>query len=181
MGLRGSGKTTAGAIAATRLGRTFVDLDDLTAAELGRATPAAAFTELGEAAFRQGEERALRRALADGNTRAMHGQGVVLALGGGTPTHGPSCAMLEAARASGEAVVVYLHATPAALRERLARTDTSSRPALLGASTLGEIDEIYARRDGLYRSIAGAVIDAGSRSAEAVAAEVAAVMTARPS
>lgn len=172
LGLRGSGKSTVGPIVAAALGRDFVDLDPLTAGELGHATPAAALTALGEPAFRAGECRALASVLAQR-------PGCVLALGGGTPTHAPSRELLERAakpgpRAPAPAMLVYLHAPPAELSSRLAGTDTSTRPALLpgGGGVVAEVAELYARRDGLYRRLASAVVESAGRDAGEVAAEI---------
>ncbi|MBY0262467.1 MAG: hypothetical protein K2Q20_08995, partial [Phycisphaerales bacterium] len=78
IGLRGSGKSTLARLLAKRLGLIPVDLDDRTPGFAGQPTVAAVFANLGEPAFREAEARALRQALAE--------PGIVLALGGGTPT-----------------------------------------------------------------------------------------------
>ncbi len=59
MGLRGSGKSTLSRALGTALSRPVVDLDDRTAALLGRATPGEALRLHGLAAFRDAEVRAL--------------------------------------------------------------------------------------------------------------------------
>ncbi len=64
IGLRGSGKSTIGRLAAARLGRAFVDLDDLTPRELGCSGVADAWARFGEAAFRTAEIAALKKVLA---------------------------------------------------------------------------------------------------------------------
>lgn len=165
LGLRGVGKSSVGAIVARQLGREFVDLDPLTAAELGVGTAAEALRRFDVQAFREAESRALAAVL--GEPRSM-----VFSLGGGTPTFEPSRAQLVAVRDAGGARLIYLHGTPAELRDRLALTDLSQRPALLGASALDEVGSLYTARDGSYRDLADAMIETGGRSAEDVAASV---------
>ena len=58
----------------------------------------------------------------------------------------------------------------AALRERFDDAD-ADRPAMLGASAVGEIDEVYAARDGVYRGLAHETV-----SAEGTARDVLAVL-----
>ncbi len=156
MGLRGSGKSTCGAALARELGRAFVDLDDATLARVGAPTVREAWERDGEAAFREAEIESLRETLAGW-------PGAVVALGGGTPT----VAGFEGA--SGDALRVYLHATPAALRERLEESDPD-RPALLGVSAVDEIDEVYAARDAVYRGLAHATVSAGGTARESLEA-----------
>lgn len=160
MGLRGSGKSTIGAFVASASTRPMIDLDDRTAAELGASTPAEAIGRHGIEAFRAAEVRALRSALADG--------GVVLALGGRTPTAPGAVEILESAKRDG-AALIYLHAEPGVLRDRLEATDHASRPSLTGRGMLDEIGEIYLRRDPLYRGLCTRLIETEGLDATAVA------------
>ena len=74
-GFMGSGKSTVGPLVGARLGRRFLDLDDLIAERAGRAIPAI-FEAEGEAGFRRREADALR-AVSREDGRA------VVATGGG--------------------------------------------------------------------------------------------------
>jgi shikimate kinase len=65
---------------------------------------------------------------------------------------------------------VYLRAAPGALRTRLA-SDDPDRPSLTGGDPLAEIGRVHAARDGLYRELADAVIDA-SGAPERVGSEM---------
>lgn len=166
MGLRGSGKTTAGHELARRWGLPFVDLDEVTPGLLGCATAGEALRSKGETAFREAEARALRETLAAAPSAC------VLSLGGGTPTAPGAAEMLRGEVASGRARVSYLHASPAALRDRLSAETVIERPSLTGGPVLDEIGEVYANRDGLYRSIASAVIEVEGKSISQVCDEV---------
>ena len=73
-GFMGSGKTTVGPLVAERLGWSFVDVDDVIAAEAGTTIPEI-FKREGEAAFRERERKTIARLASD--------DGLVLALGGG--------------------------------------------------------------------------------------------------
>jgi len=74
VGMPGSGKTTVGRLVAERLGRSFIDTDELIERRTGR-TPPQLIVEQGEAAF-----RALER---DAVTEACAVEGAVIASGGG--------------------------------------------------------------------------------------------------
>jgi shikimate kinase len=150
LGLRGSGKSTIGALLAERLGREFIDLDDRTLdllrAERGAQTIAEVFEQHGEDAFRDAEARALRAAFERSDPGA-----IVLALGGGTPTAAGAVPIL---RASG-AVLVYLRLRPERLAERLRGNIDHRRPALTDQKdAIAEIAEVHERRDALYASLA---------------------------
>ncbi len=165
MGLRGSGKSTVGAILARDLQRNFVDLDDRTLAllqkEHGVPTIAAAFETLGERVFREAESRALREVLHDPELA-----NAVIALGGGTPTAPEAADLLRSCGAE----MVYLRLPVSVLQERIRGEIDSRRPALLpGADPVGEISAVHERRDPLYRSLATIVIETDD-SAEQVAA-----------
>lgn len=161
MGLRGSGKTTVGRAVSAIAVRPFVDLDDLTPRELGEASVADAWVRHGQSAFRRAEAAVLRRVIA------LDGQ--VVALGGGTPT-APGCAdLLRDQVGSYRVLLVYLHASPAVLRARLAGANNADRPSLTGADPLTEIEAVYAARDPLYRDLAGAVVETDGQTNESLA------------
>jgi shikimate kinase len=154
IGLRGSGKSTLGRALAARQGAEFLDLDTLTPGLLGFATTGEAFAGAGETEFRRAEARALREVLAG----PFAG---ILSLGGGTPT-APGVPDLLAPPAR----VVYLRAAPGTLRARLMGTDASERPSLTGAPMLDEIEEVWARRDPLYRGLARVIIESDAMTPE---------------
>lgn len=160
MGLRGSGKSTVGVHLGAVTGLEFIDLDDRTAAELSCESPGEAIRVHGLDAFRAAEIRALRSALLDGR--------VVLSLGGGTPTAPGAVEILHSAKQEG-AALIYLHAGPDVLRGRLEKTDHAERPSLTGRGMLDEIEEVYLRRDPLYRWLCTRLIETEGLDATGVA------------
>ena len=154
MGLRGSGKTTLGKRLGTDLGRPFVDLDDRTAAALGHPTPGEALREHGIEKFRHAESAALRAALSEA--------GIVLALGGGTPTASGASDLLRERKAGGSTHIMYLRAEPGELAARLTKPGAPDRPALLGADPISEIQTLFAQRDPLYMDLSDAVLHVGA-------------------
>lgn len=154
IGLRGSGKSTLGKRLADAIARSFVDLDDRTAAVLGHATPGAALRAEGIDSFRVAEAQALEQAMKD--------SGCVLALGGGTPTAPGATDLLSEHRQSGRAMVMYLRAEPHELASRLVAAGAPDRPALVGDDPVSEIETLFEQRDPLYRELADGVLHCGS-------------------
>ncbi len=147
---------------AARLGRGFVDLDELTPREMGCATVAEAWARGGEAAFRAAEVAALKKVLV--------GHGQVISLGGGTPTAPGAAAMLRENRERSGSVIIYLHASAEVLRARLVASDNTHRPALTPRTSdpLAEIEMVYARRDQVYRGLSDVVVETAGMTEEAV-------------
>ena len=166
IGLRGSGKSTVGKLIADRLRRPFVDLDELTPRELGCSSIKDAWAKGGEAPFRQAESAVLDRVLMR--------DGQVIALGGGTPTAPGAAAALETHRTRTGARILYLHAAPGELHSRLRLADNSHRPPLTAGALdpLQEIEVIYGRRDAIYRRLADATVESGSKTAAQVVEEL---------
>ncbi|MFG0306013.1 MAG: shikimate kinase [Phycisphaerales bacterium JB040] len=157
LGLRGSGKSTLGRRLGERLGRVFVDLDDITAMALDAPGPAPAIERLGLLVFRAAEAEALAGVLR----RPDAG---VVALGGGTPTAPGAGEALRHARTEGVARLCYLRASAETLAARLRKTDLGERPSLTGSGTLEEIGTLLEQRDGPYRALADTVIETDTLS-----------------
>jgi shikimate kinase len=156
VGMMGAGKTTAGRLLARRLKRAFLDSDQEIERRCGVKIPVI-FEIEGEAGFRQ------REAAVIAELTAM--QDVVLATGGGAIL-APESRRLLAARGT----VVYLHAPPESLYERV-RYDRN-RPLLATPDPRARLASLYAERDPLYREVADVVIDTGRQSAQGLARQL---------
>lgn len=155
MGLRGSGKSTVGPMLASKLGFDFQDLDEAVLADSSNKTIADIVLTEGWEGFRSREREQLEVWLWALDT--LPEKRLVLALGGGAPTHEPSRALLQSAELHGIVALVYLRAQPETLANRMACS--ADRPSLTGKDPIDEIRDVFNQRDELYRSIADVVID----------------------
>src|SRR5256885_6862559 len=143
IGFMGAGKSAVGRLLARRLGRCFVETDDMIVARVGRPIP-----EI----FRvEGEER-FRELEADALDALKLKSGDVIATGGGLPCRE---GRMEALRALG--TVVWLADDLADLRERAGRS--GDRP-MLPSRTVEELRALYLAREPFYRT-AHIAVDTG--------------------
>ena len=156
VGMMGAGKTTAGRLMARRLKREFLDTDHEIERRCGVKVPVI-FEFEGEAGFRQREAVVIAELTAR--------EDVVLATGGGAVLDEANRRHLAA-----RGTVVYLHAPPPALYERV-RQDRN-RPLLATADPQARLQELYAVRDPLYREIADVVVDTGRQSVQNLARQL---------
>ncbi|HEV2323883.1 MAG TPA: shikimate kinase [Terracidiphilus sp.] len=134
-GFMGSGKSTAGPLLAARLGRRFVDADDVIEAEAG-ARIAEIFVREGEAAFRRREREAIAQLACQ--------DGLVLALGGGAIETAETREMLLNSPGT---LLVHLQVELETTLKRCGGTE-SARPVLADEANLAAR---YARRLPLYQ------------------------------
>jgi shikimate kinase len=137
IGMRASGKTTAGIGLAERLGRTFVDLDDRLAARLGRSVDEV-LAQDGEELFRAQEQEVLKD--------AVRLREAVIATGGGAVLHAAAFAALAET-----GIVVYLEASVEVL---VARGRTRGRPPLTARDARAEVQFLLENRRALYEEAA---------------------------
>jgi len=152
IGFPAAGKTTVGTLAAARLGRAFVDLDDVIAARAGRPVPALVAAD--EADFRRREADALATVAAEPTPR-------VIATGGGAAAWGDN---LDRMRAAGLVIALAVD-----LDTALDRAAGGARPLL--ERPRDQIAALYQARARAYRR-AHAVVTTDGKSAAEVAAEV---------
>ena len=154
VGLMGVGKSTIGRRLAQRLKLPFADADAEIEAAAGM-TIAEIFASMGEAEFRAGEARVMRRLL--------EGPPIVLATGGGAMMNPDTRALLKA-----HSDTVWMRADIAVIAERVGRRDT--RPLLRGRDPLEALTGLAEARYPVYAT-ADLTVDVGLGShAQAVEA-----------
>ncbi len=155
VGLMGAGKTSIGRRLAARLGLPFRDADVEIEAAAGCSIPEL-FARYGEAAFRDGEKRVIRRLLA--------GEQMVLAFGGGAFVDAETRAAVRA-----DAVSVWLRAELPTLVRRV--SGRVGRPLL----TSGDPNEILARLMGIrhqFYAEADVIVDCNDETPESTTSKV---------
>ena len=152
VGLMGAGKTTIGRSLAKRLGMPFIDTDQVIEARTGVSIPTI-FEIEGEDGFRKREAQTIEE------FSLKHNQ--IVATGGGGVLRPENRANM---RAGG--FVVYLNVPPPILIERT-RHDRN-RPLLQVADPLARLNDLFVKRDPLYREVADLVIDGSRMSAQSV-------------
>ena len=157
VGLSGGGKSTAGRLAAQRLGWEFADSDDEIEQITGRRVTDI-FAEDGEDAFRAIELSAIRDLAAR--------ERIVIATGGGAVT------IPQARELMGEGFVVWLSVSPDVAADRISRDPGGPDRPLLAGDARGRLEALLQARLDWYRA-ADAAIDVDDLSAELVASEIA--------
>ena len=154
----GAGKSVCGKLLARRLGRCFVETDDMIVAREGRSIPEI-FSQAGEPRFRELEAEALE-------TLKLK-SGEVIATGGGLPCRE---GRMELLRELG--TVVWLDGDARELHARATRI--GNRPMLDGR-TMAEVEELFRTRLPFYRR-AHVTIDTTGIGADQVVARVLAAL-----
>ena len=158
VGFMGAGKSACGRLLARRLGRCFVETDDMIVARDGRPIPEI-FRQEGEAAFRRLEAEvveALRLKSDD-----------VIATGGGLPCRD---GRMEALRELG--TVVWLRGD---LAELLARARRSGQRPMLEGRGAEELEALYRAREPYYAR-AHLTIDTAGQGVDQVVARMVAAL-----
>lgn len=145
VGLMGVGKSTVGRRLAHRLGLPFVDGDEAIEAS-AHMTVSEIFAQLGEAEFRAGEARVMRRLL--------EGPPIVLATGGGAVLNPETRDLMKA-----HATSVWMRADLKVVAQRVQRRDT--RPLLRGKDPLKTLTAMAEIRYPIY-ALADLTVDVGA-------------------
>jgi shikimate kinase len=163
VGLMGCGKSSIGRRLAAALGLPFVDADD----EIERAalkTIPEIFADHGEAYFREGERKVIKRLLSSGPQ--------VLATGGGAFMNAETRAAIKAAGIS-----VWLRADLDVLMRRVAKRD--NRPLLKADDPAGVMKRLMDERYPVYAE-ADITIESRDTTHELIVGEIIAALLARP-
>lgn len=157
IGMMGSGKTVVGRACAERLGRPFLDTDELVEAAAGLPVPEI-FAAEGEDGFRRREAQAVADACSAREAS-------VIGCGGGAVLDPRTRSRIRQA-----GFVVWIAAPPATLAARVG--SGAGRPLLAGAPPSAELERLLELREPAYRDAAHAVVDSEGRSVDAVATAV---------
>ncbi len=158
VGFMGAGKSVCGRLLARRLGRCFVETDDMITSREGCAIPEI-FARHGEARFRELEAEAV-------DALALKSDDVV-ATGGGLPCRD---GRMDALRALG--TVVWLRGD---LQELLARARRQGARPMLDGRSDGEVVALYRAREPYYEK-AHAIVDTSGRTIDQVVADLVAAV-----
>ncbi len=137
VGFMGSGKTRVGQALARKLGRDFIDTDQLVEQRAGKSI-FQIFTQQGEEEFRRLEHLCIKD--------ASQGKNAVISLGGGVPCRPENRKIVR------QGISVYISAPPEIIFERVRTND--KRPLLAGLSDTGKLEKIkslLAQREKFYR------------------------------
>lgn len=157
IGMRGSGKTTIGAILAGQLHRELMPMDALIVYEAGMTIPEIVETR-GWEYFREIEAKVSRKVACLKGTINATGGGVVL-----NPEN------VNALRKTG--IVFWLDVSVDNTLKRIG--EDPNRPSLTGKSSRrDDLVATYAERETLYRNAAHYTIDTDEKSQEQIAAEI---------
>jgi shikimate kinase len=161
VGFMGAGKSVCGRLLARRLGRCFVETDDVIVARDGRSIPEI-FRQDGEAVFRRLEVEALDALKLKADE--------VIATGGGLPCHEGRMAVLRDL-----GTVVWLRGE---LDEVLARARRSGNRPMLEGRSPEEIAELYRAREAYYAQ-AHVTVDTAGLGIDQVVARILAALRER--
>jgi shikimate kinase len=158
IGYRGTGKSTVARLLAARIGWSWVDADEAVEASAG-LTIRDIFAREGEEGFRA-REAAMLAELCERRRQ-------VIATGGGVVLRADNRERLRGGR------VVWLTADAATLWQRVQLDPATAdrRPPLSGGGP-GEIEELLARREPLYRACANLTVATAGRSPDAAVADI---------
>lgn len=153
IGPMGAGKSTIGRLVAKLIGVGFHDTDKEIEKKTGVSIPMI-FEYEGESGFRRRE--------ADVIDELVKTNGVVLATGGGSILLAENQSALKA-----HGFIVYLHCS---IDKQLERTfKDTNRPLLNTEDPKKRLEELFAVREPLYRSLADLIIDTGQHSSKSAA------------
>jgi shikimate kinase len=163
IGYRGSGKSTVGSRLASRMGRRFVDTDDLIESEEGEIREMVA--SHGWDYFRTIEKKRIEEISKEDN--------LVIALGGGAVLDPDNVVNL-----SKNGLIIWLKADREVVQKRINQDPRTfaSRPTLTGRGTIEELEEIMVFRDPYYEKAAKIQFDTSSMNVEAVVENILTVL-----
>jgi shikimate kinase len=178
VGFMGAGKTSVGRALGQRLNWIFEDLDDRIV-QRERHSVAEIFQNSGEAAFRRAETLALQEVVEESHGEVSRGVSRIVALGGGAFAQKANRQLLEAAGVA----TVFLDAGVDELWRRCTKQVAESGATRPLAQGKEKFRKLYDSRRKHYLKAAFHIetsnIEIGSRTVEAIAAEIEQVLGLR--
>ncbi len=157
IGFMGTGKTAVGSLLAEKLGKQFIELDELIEKKAGKTIPGI-FEQDGETIFRELEIEATRDAAEKENT--------VIACGGGVVLN-----QINIDRLGRNSVIVYLTASPEAILERTS-SDEDERPLLVAEDKASKVVKLLKFRQPFYERAADITVDTSGLDVAEVAGQI---------
>jgi shikimate kinase len=144
IGFMGAGKTAVGKLLAEKLGKQFIELDELIEKRTGKTIPEI-FRQDGEIAFREIEIEVTRDAAEETNA--------VIACGGGIVMN-----QINIERLKKNSVIVYLETSPEMVLKRTS-SDKDERPMLIAEDKTAEVKRLLKLRQPFYERSADMAVN----------------------
>ena len=144
IGFMGTGKTEVGRLLAERLGKDFIEVDELIEQRAGKTIPEI-FQQEGEIAFRELEIEATREAAERKNA--------VIACGGGVVLN-----QISIDRLRKRGVIIYLTASPETILQRTV-SDKGERPLLVAEDKESRVKKLLNYRQPFYERAADITVN----------------------
>jgi len=161
IGMRGSGKTTIGKLLARRLGKQYIEMDELIVQRLGLSIPEIV-DKYGWQKFRDTE--------AEITLEVGGVDDVVNATGGGVVTRDENIRELKK-----KGNLVWLKANTDTLLKRIG--NGQSRPSLTGKSPREDMEAVMAERSPIYQRAADFIVDTEGKQPEEIVDAIVKLLT----
>lgn len=157
IGFMGVGKSSVGKMLSKKLGKEYVEVDDLIVRKAGKSIPRV-FKEDGEIAFRDIEIGAIKEIALKNDLIIDCGGGVILN-------------KINIDRLKRNAVIIWLNATPGVILKRTLR-DGNGRPLLNRQNGISDIQSLIRSRKPLYEQAAEIKINTSRMAIETITDEI---------
>ena len=157
VGFMGTGKTDVGRLLAEKLGKDFIEVDELIEQRAGKTIPEI-FQQDGEIAFRELEIEATREAAEKKNA--------VIACGGGVVLN-----QINIGRLREHSVIVYLTASSETILQRTS-SDTDERPLLVAEDKTSRVEKLLNFRRPFYERAADITVSTSELDVAGVAGQI---------
>jgi shikimate kinase len=153
IGFMGAGKSAVGKVLAEKLGKQFIELDELLEKRAGKSI-SRIFAEEGEIAFREKEIETIKEIAARKDQ--------VISCGGGAVLN-----KINMDRLKPDSLIIWLMASPEVIWQRT-RSQREERPLLKGKNCLGDIQQMLRLRKPYYEGAADIIVNTSRLSIERV-------------